>query len=50
MYKIVSLRKIARISTGFPFKDDKYSDEGISVERAENVTVGLWEAEVFLKI
>lgn len=40
MYKIVSLRKIARISTGFPFKGDQYSDEGIRVVRGENVTVG----------
>ncbi len=40
MYKIVSFREIAIVSTGFPFKGDKYLDKGIRVVRGENVTVG----------
>jgi type I restriction enzyme, S subunit len=40
MYKFVKLSTIANISTGFPFKGEKYSNEGIRVVRGENVTVG----------
>jgi len=40
MYKIISLGKIANVTTGFPFKGDLYSGEGIRVVRGENVTVG----------
>jgi type I restriction enzyme S subunit len=40
MYKYVKLNKIAKISTGFPFKGENYSSMGIRVIRGENVTVG----------
>jgi type I restriction enzyme S subunit len=40
MYKLVKLSTIANISTGFPFKGEKYSNQGIRVVRGENVTVG----------
>lgn len=40
MYKLVKLGKIARISTGFPFKGEQYSTEGVRVVRGENVTEG----------
>ena len=40
MYKIVKLGEIAKITTGFPFKGEKYSNHGIRVVRGENVTVG----------
>lgn len=40
MYKIVSLKELAKISTGFPFDGKKYSNSGIRVVRGENVTVG----------
>jgi type I restriction enzyme S subunit len=40
MYKIVKLSEIAKITTGFPFKGDKYSNHGIRVVRGENITVG----------
>lgn len=40
MYKLVKLSKVAKISTGFPFKGEQYSSEGIRVVRGENVTVG----------
>jgi type I restriction enzyme S subunit len=40
MYKLVKLSTIANISTGFPFKGEKYSNQGTRVVRGENVTVG----------
>ena len=40
MYKIVQLKEISRITTGFPFKGEKYSNTGIRVVRGENVTIG----------
>jgi len=40
MYKVVKLKTIATILTGFPFKGELYSEEGIRVVRGENVTVG----------
>lgn len=40
MYKLIKLSKIAKVSTGFPFKGEQYSNEGIRVVRGENVTVG----------
>ena len=40
MYKLVKLKKIANVTTGFPFKGETYSDEGIRVVRGENVTIG----------
>ncbi|MBK8872471.1 MAG: restriction endonuclease subunit S [Bacteroidetes bacterium] len=46
MYNFVKLKTIASISTGFPFKGEKYSNEGIRVVRGENVTEGLlrWDS------
>jgi type I restriction enzyme S subunit len=46
MYKLVRLGEIAEISTGFPFKGEKYSDQGTRVVRGENVTIGSlrWDA------
>jgi len=40
MYKSVKLRKIAKITTGFPFKGEMYSSNGTRVLRGENVTIG----------
>jgi type I restriction enzyme S subunit len=40
MYKITSLGEIANVTTGYPFKGDLYSDEGIRVVRGENITIG----------
>jgi type I restriction enzyme S subunit len=40
MYKITLLGEIANVTTGYPFKGDLYSDEGIRVVRGENITIG----------
>ncbi len=38
--KTIKLKKIANVITGFPFKGEQYSDEGIRTVRGENVTEG----------
>lgn len=40
MINQIKLNTIADIVTGFPFKGDKYSDDGIRTVRGENVTEG----------
>lgn len=40
MYKLVKLKKIANVTTGFPFKGEAYSNNGFRVVRGENVTIG----------
>lgn len=40
MSKLVKLRTIADVITGFPFKGELYSDSGIKTVRGENVTEG----------
>ena len=40
MYSITSLGEIANVTTGYPFKGNLYSDEGVRVVRGENITVG----------
>lgn len=40
MIKRIKLGKIAAISTGYSFKGELYSNEGIPVVRGENVTIG----------
>ena len=39
-WKEYKLSEIAEITTGFPFKGNKYSSKGIRVVRGENVTIG----------
>ena len=39
-WKEFRLSEIAEITTGFPFKGDKYSIKGVRVVRGENVTIG----------
>jgi type I restriction enzyme S subunit len=39
-WKEYKLGEIAEISTGFPFKGNRYSDYGVRVVRGENVTIG----------
>ncbi len=39
-WKEVRLGDVAVLSTGFPFKGDLYSSEGIRVVRGDNVTIG----------
>ena len=46
-WKEYKLGEIASLSTGFPFKGEKYSKEGVRVVRGDNVTIGelRWPAE-----
>jgi type I restriction enzyme S subunit len=39
-WKKYKLKQVAEISTGFPFKGNKYTDQGTKVVRGENVTIG----------
>jgi type I restriction enzyme S subunit len=39
-WKEYKLSDIAEVTTGFPFKGNKYSNNGIRVVRGENVTIG----------
>ena len=39
-WKEVKLSDVALLSTGFPFKGDLYSSEGVRVVRGDNVTIG----------
>ena len=39
-WKEYKLSEIAEVTTGFPFKGNKYSNIGIRVVRGENVTIG----------
>ena len=46
-WKEHKLGEVASLSTGFPFKGEKYSKDGIRVVRGDNVTIGelRWPAE-----
>ena len=46
-WKEYKLEEISYLSTGFPFKGNKYSKDGIRVVRGDNVTIGQlrWDAE-----
>jgi len=46
-WEVSNLEKVVDILTGFPFKGDKYSNEGIKVLRGENVSIGFirWDTE-----
>lgn len=46
-WKEVKLGDISEMITGFPFKGEKYSKEGIRVVRGDNVTIGYlrWDAD-----
>lgn len=39
-WKEYKLGEVASLSTGFPFKGEKYSKEGVRVVRGDNVTIG----------
>ena len=39
-WKDYKLAEVASLSTGFPFKGEKYSKEGVRVVRGDNVTIG----------
>lgn len=39
-WKEYKLGEVASLSTGFPFKGDKYSKDGVRVVRGDNVTIG----------
>lgn len=45
-WETYKLSEIANLTTGFPFKGDKYSEEGVRVVRGDNVTIGSlrWES------
>ena len=46
-WKEYKLEEISCLSTGFPFKGNKYSKDGIRVVRGDNVTIGQlrWDTE-----
>lgn len=39
-WKEYKIGEVASLSTGFPFKGEKYSKEGVRVVRGDNVTIG----------
>lgn len=38
--EMIKLKKIAKVITGYPFKGERYSNQGIRTVRGENVTEG----------
>ena len=46
-WKEYKLGEVASLSTGFPFKGEKYSKEGVRVVRGDNITIGelRWPSE-----